>query len=185
MNDKILQSILDIPIFWRALVVFFILWILYLIFSRVIFKLVSLVISLLNKIWVFPYLLFNNMMHILHKIAGKALIGVDQAITNFFGNVYNFIYKIKLTIEGFCVKKIPVYDIYGKQVFDQNGIPQYNNISQRPFVGYALIFSLLLVLWISLPSWLHIEDKNTVFNVAYTTFTGMEKEMLEMIFYNK
>lgn len=183
MNNKTLQTILDIPVFWRAFIVLFILWLLYLIFSRGIFKLLSLALLLLSKIWLVPYLVINNIMHCIHKLAGRALIGADQAATNFFGSVYNFVYMVKSVIEGFCVRKIPLYDINGNQVLDKNGAPKYSYVSRKPFTGYALIISFLLVLWISFPTWLHTEDNNNLFNVAYSTYMGIEKEVLEMIFF--
>ncbi len=182
MNNKILQTILDVPVFWRALIVMFVLWFLYLIFSRVIFKMFSLVLSLLSKIWLLPYFVINNIMHGIHKLAGRAFISADQAVTSFFGSVYNFVYTVKSIIEGFCVKKVPIYDINGNQALDKNGMPKYNYISRKPFVGYALIISLILVLWISFPTWLHTEDKNNFFSVAYTTYIGIEKDILEMFF---
>lgn len=182
MNNKILQAIMDIPVFWRALIVLFAFWILYLIFSRGIFKLLALTLSLLSKIWLVPYLVINNIMHGIHKLAGGALISADQAVTDFFGSVYNFVYMVKSTIEGFCVREIPLYDINGNQVLDKNGAPKYSYVSRKPFAGYALIVSLLLVLWISIPVWLHTEDKNSFFNVAYNIYIGFEKGVLKMIF---
>lgn len=181
MNNKIFQTILEIPVFCRALIVLFVIWLLYLIFSRVIFKMLALVPLLVSKVWLVPYLMFNNIMHCIHKLAGRTLISADQAVTDFFGSVYNFVYTIKSTLEGFCFKKIPLFDINGNQVLDKNGTPKYNYVSRKPFAGYALIISFLLVLWISIPTWLHLEDKNNNFNVAYTTYIEIEKRVLEMI----
>ncbi len=182
MNNKVLQIILDIPVFWRALIVFFVLWLLYLFFSRVIFKMLSLALSLLSKIWLVPYFVINNIMHGIHKLMGKVFISADQAVTSFFGSVYNFVGAVKSTIKGFYIKKVPIFDINGNQLLDETGVPKYNYTSRKPFVGYALIISLVLVLWISLPTWLHTEDKNNLLSVAYTTYIGIEKDILEMIF---
>lgn len=181
MNNKIYQTILEIPVFWRALIVLFVIWLLYLIFSRIIFKVLSLVPLLVSKIWLVLYLLFNNILHCIHKLAGKTLISTDQAVTDFFGSVYNFVCTIKSALEGFCFKEIPILDINGNQVLI-NGTPQYNRVSKKPFAGYTFIISLLLLLWISIPTWLHIENKSNSFNAAYTTYIEIEKKVLEMIF---
>lgn len=182
MSNNILQIILDIPIFWRAFFVFFILWLLYVIFSRGIFKLLAAMVLLVSKIWFLFYVLFNNLMHIMHKLFGKSLINADQATTNFFGSVYKSIYKIKSIIEGTYVKKSPIYNINGNQMLDKNGIPQYSHTPKKPFIGYALILFSLLVLWISFPVWLHIEDSNNFFSIAYCKYIEIETKVLEMIF---
>lgn len=181
MSHQVLQIIQDISIFWRAFAVFMLLWIIYILFSRVIFKLLALIPSLINWFWQKLYLLINNIMHIFHKVIGRAFASMDQSVTNFFGYVSNFLYKVKSAIENTRFKAKPLFNNAGYQVVDVNGKPQYQYIPKRPFVGITLLLSLLMVIWISVPTWLQIEEQKNAFTAAYHKYIDIEDTVLKIL----
>lgn len=181
MSNETIQKILDIPIFWRVTIVFGVVWFVYMLFSRSIFKLLSLIFSLINLIWLILYQFFNNLIHIFHKAFGKSLISVDQTITDFFGIVYDFLFRIKSLIVETYEVKVVINGYDGKPIFNENGELQYNYISKKPFIGLAFMLCVLLVLWINAPVWLHIEDKTNIFTMAYQRYIEIENRLLFMI----
>lgn len=181
MSNEIIQKILDTPIFWRVTIVFGVVWFVYMLFSRSIFKLLSLIFSLINCIWLILYRLFNNLIHIFHKTFGKSLISVDQTITDFFAIIYDFLFKIKLLIVKTYEDKVVINGYDGKPVINENGEPQYSYISKKPFIGLVFILCVLLVLWINAPVWLNIEDKTNILTIAYQRYVEIENRLLFMI----
>lgn len=181
MSNEIIQKILGVPIFWRVTIAFFVMWFVYMLLSRGIFKFLSLIFSLINWIWLILYWLFNNLIHIFHKIFGKPFIGIDQTATDFFCSIYDFIFKIKSLIVETYEVKVVINGYDGNPVLNKNGELQYRYISKKPFIGLAFMLCVLLVLWINTPVWLHIEDKTNSFTIAYQKYIEIENRLLFMI----
>lgn len=185
MDNEILNKIFDIPIFWRTFIVFFILWVFYVLFSRMIFKVISLIPKSIKFIWLLIYQLLNNLIHVIHKAGGKKFISLDQTITDFFGAIYSLISKLQIFIESTYIRKIPLYDKNGKQLLYNNGTPQYQNQPKKPFIGLSIILSIILVVWINIPIWLHIEKNANFITYAYHKYIDIERNFWELIVSNK
>lgn len=185
MDNEILNKIFDIPIFWRTFIVFFILWVFYVLFSRMIFKVISLIPKSIKFIWLLIYQLLNNLIHVIHKAGGKKFISLDQTITDFFGTIYSLISKLQIFIESAYIRKIPLYDKNGKQLLYNNGTLQYQNQPKKPFIGLSIILSIILVVWINIPIWLHIEKNANFITYAYHKYIDIERNFWELIVSNK
>jgi len=174
MSNETIDSIMQVPLWGRAAIALFVIWFVYMLFSRYIFMLIALAPTVFNGLWGLIYRLFNNLTHLLHKTSGKPMIGVDQAVTDFFGAVHGFFVKIKMAIHNACKAK----------TVDENGNSQYNNAPKKPFVGWAFLATTLLVLWIAAPTWLNIEENTNFFTVAYRRYAEIEGSLLEWVFGN-
>ena len=179
MNETLI-AILEIPLFWRAAITLFALWLVYMFASRLIFKLISFIPAIFNWLWVFVYRMFNNMAHGLHKAGGKALVGVDQAVTDFFGSVYGFFENIKTTINNCC--RVKAADKDGKRQVDRDGKQKYTDTPKKPFVGAAFLVAMIFTVWIAAPTWLNAEDGSNAFTSAYHKYIEIEGLVLEMVF---
>lgn len=182
MPNETLDSIMQVPLWGRAAIVLFVIWFVYMLFSRYIFMLISLVPMLFNWLWVLVYRLFNNLTHWLHKAGGKPMIGVDQAVTDFFGAIHGLFEKIKRAINNACRAKVITN---GERELDENGKQLYGNTPKKPFVGAAFLITTLLVLWIAAPTWLNIEENTNFFTAAYRRYIELEGSLLEMVFVNE
>ena len=178
-NNATLDSIMQVPLWGRATIVLFFIWFIYMLFSRKIFALISFIPMLFNWLWVLVYIPFNNLMHLLRKARSKPMIGIDQAVTDFFGAVHGFFEKIKRAINNACkVKAIT----NGERQLDENGKQMYENTPKKPFVGIAFLITMLLVLWIVAPTLLNIEENTNFFTAAYRRYIEIERVILDMIF---
>lgn len=157
--NEILIAILEIPFVVRVSIVMLIIWIIYALTSGLLMKIVILVPMLFNCLWLLVYKLVSSLIHILHRNFGKSLIEIDQAIVDFFGNVYGFVNKIKVVIEN-----------KGKV--------------SRPFAGPAFLILATLTIWIALPTWLHIDKETNLFTVPYHKYIEIENKVIDMVYGN-
>lgn len=177
-----LENILQIPLFWRVAIVMFVIWFIYMLASRGVFKLISLVPILFNFLWIIIYRLFNNVAHIIHKVGGKAAIGVDQTTTDFFGGVHGFTVKIRMAILGCCQLKSVLYDKDGREQHNKDGSVKYNCTPKKPFVGTAFLIVAILTIWISVPTWLNTEENVNIITAPFHKYIEIESRILEMVF---
>jgi len=155
--DNVMVTILETPLIVRAAVIMFIIWLLYLILSRVVLKIIALFPMLFNWVWVLIYKFFSGLSHILHSNFGKPFVGIDQAVSDFFGALYGFVDKIKTAILT-----------TGK--------------SKRPFGGTAFVIAFVITCLIALPTWLDGQMDENLLTLPYRTYATFENWLLGAIF---
>ncbi|MCL2087940.1 MAG: hypothetical protein FWH14_00510 [Oscillospiraceae bacterium] len=158
MTNETLDTIMQMPLFWRAAIALFVIWFVYMLFSRLIFKLIALVSTFINWLWSLLYFAVNNLMHIIHRAGGKSMIGLDQSVTDFFGGIYGFFSRFKMAIDNSCRAK------------------------EKPFVGTAFFIAVVLVFWIAAPTWLNSEENTNAFTAAYHKYIEAESRILDLMF---
>jgi hypothetical protein len=173
MNETWVK-ILEIPLGWRVAIVMFVLWFVYMLASRGIFKLIAFIPALFNWAWFLLFRVANNLTHVIHKAGGALMIGLDQGVTDFFGGVYGFVDKVRLAIED-C-RRVVQKDSNGNVKRDAASTPK------KPFVGTAFLIATVLVLWIASPTWLNVETNDNAFTAAYHKYVEIEGKVLGMVF---
>jgi len=177
--SKTMTVILEIPLFWRVAVALFLVWVVYAIFAREVFKLGSLVTIIFNFVWTLIYRPFNNLTHVINKSAGKNVTcAIDQSVTDFFGSIHGVMLKIRFAIKKCC--EIPLTDERGNHKCDVQGNPMY--LPKRPFLGGAFVVVIGLTLLIALPTWLNIEGDTNLLTAPYRTYIDVEGKVLNMVF---
>lgn len=153
--DQTIVWILELPLVVRASVFMFIIWIIYILLSSYIAKILMYVPALFNLIWKAIYKIVNGLVHIVHHNFGKAFLEIDNITTGFFSTVYNFVDKIRVSI-GMHLKT-------------------------KSYSGIAFLICTVLAIWIALPEWLHTENSTSLLTIPYQKYIEIEDSLISTV----
>lgn len=148
MHDLI-DSILSLPIGVRAALLLSIIFLLWLILTKPILKILSIVPWILKKLFWHIYIFFEIPISMLHRKYGNGFGVIDQGLTSFSEKICNFMDILR--------KKM----IYPKTIF-----------GKQCFVVYLILCAYLII-----PIWTHLDEKP--FTFWYQSYIDKETSVVD------
>ena len=133
--NNLISDILSLPVSWRAVIFFGVLFFLWLLFAKSLLKIVSIVPFLIKKIILGLYYIFEFPISALHKYFGGLFGVLDRGLASISKKIYDFIDKL-----------------YNKMRFPKT------LLKKQLFVVYLFLCAYLLI-----PMWAHLTEKPFTF----------------------